>query len=354
MQNIKMISIEESDIWDDTVRSFKNHDIYYFSGYVKAFMLHGDGKPHLIYYNNGRLKGINVVMLRALWECNELCGVLKPRECYDIATPYGYGGFLLEGNTSDEEIRLLDNEYVRLCREKKIVSEFVRFHPVLENQKKLDQMYEIMDKGKTIGLALDSESLIWDNIESKKRNRIRKARTNGIQVYWGLSEKLMGYFIEMYNKTMDKDNADPYYYFKKEFYDSILNDCRYNSLMFYSVYQDKIVAMSIVLFVNKKMHCHLMTSLREYQDLEPVSLMVHEMAVWGCKNGMKTLHMGGGLGGGEDSLYRFKSSFNRNSNYTFYIGKKIFDQECYQRCMDIRTCNGQRELKTSFFPEYRG
>jgi len=39
----------------------------------------------------------------------------------------------------------------------------------------------------------------------------------------------------MYNETMDNDGASGYYYFKKDFYNSILEDLKYNSLIFYAV-----------------------------------------------------------------------------------------------------------------------
>lgn len=44
---IKIYSIEEAKKWDELVRTFANYDVYYLSGYVKAFQIHGDGEPQL-------------------------------------------------------------------------------------------------------------------------------------------------------------------------------------------------------------------------------------------------------------------------------------------------------------------
>ena len=57
-------TIEQSEEWDNAVRVFASYDVYYLSGYVKAFQIHGDGEPMLFYYTDENLKGINVVMKR--------------------------------------------------------------------------------------------------------------------------------------------------------------------------------------------------------------------------------------------------------------------------------------------------
>lgn len=40
---IKIYNVEDSILWDGIVRSFTEYDVYYLSGYVKAFQIHGMG-----------------------------------------------------------------------------------------------------------------------------------------------------------------------------------------------------------------------------------------------------------------------------------------------------------------------
>lgn len=49
-------------------KSFSNADVYYLSGYVKAFKIHGDGEPILYYYQDENIRAINVVMKRDIAE----------------------------------------------------------------------------------------------------------------------------------------------------------------------------------------------------------------------------------------------------------------------------------------------
>lgn len=345
---LEVISINDSDRWDDIVRSFKDHDVYYLSGYVKAFQIHGDGEPQLIYFEKENTRAINVVMKRDISLHKDFTNKINPGKYFDFSTPYGYGGFIIEG----EEVTSLDVEYSNYCVEHNIVSEFVRFHPILNNQKQVSNIYEIKMLSKTISIDLDSKSMIWENLTSKNRNMIRKALKSNVKIYWGRSPELIEKFIPMYNQTMDRDEATDYYYFDKAFYDSILDDLKYNSLFFYAEYNNQIISMAIILFSNSQMHYHLSASNRDFQSLGANNLLLYEVACWGSEHGFKSFHLGGGVGSKEDSLYKFKKAFNKNSNAIFSIGSKIFDKELYDKLIEIRGYEASL-LNSSYFPIYR-
>lgn len=40
---LKVFTLQQIEEWDRIVRSFENYDVYWQSGYVKAFEIHGDG-----------------------------------------------------------------------------------------------------------------------------------------------------------------------------------------------------------------------------------------------------------------------------------------------------------------------
>ena len=183
---------------------------------------------------------------------------------------------------------------------------------------------------------------------------IRKAEKNGIVIEHGQGMELFDQFIEIYNATMDKDHAEEYYYFKCPFYESIHNDLRNNYEMFYAKLEDKIIAMSIMIFANGRMNYHLSGSDIEYRNLAPSNLLLYKAALWGCEQGFKTFHLGGGIGSGEDNLYKFKAAFNKNSDYQFSIGKQIFDQAKYDELVRIRKESDPGFDETSsYFPVYR-
>ena len=344
---LKVYTLEKHEEWDKIVKSFKQHDVYYLSGYTKAFYLHGDGEPLLFYYEDQNIKAINVVMKRDISKDSHFANKIEPNKYYDFTTPYGYGGWLIEGEGSLDNLL---NEYKAWCKDNSIISEVIRFHPVLANQERVRDVYDIMDLGNTISIDLTNEEDIWNNFSCKNRNVIRKAIKNNVTISKGLNEELIDAFINVYNQTMNRDNADNYYYFKKEFYDSIQNDLKDNAEVYYAEYDNKIIAASIILKENERLSYHLSGSLREYGSLAATNLLLYEVAKWGAQNGYKSFHLGGGVGSKEDNLYSFKKAFYKGEGYQYSIGRMIFNNELYEKLVELR--NGE-ELRQNFFPLYR-
>lgn len=341
---IQLYSIDEAKQWDAIVESFLKYDVYYLSSYVKAFQIHGDGDPFLLFYGNEGVRAIYVYMKRK----TAIDGY------YDTVTPYGYGGVLFDGDVSEENKIAFWNAYVDLMEKEHIVDNFVRYHPVLANAIPMKTVSNVIDLGKTIAINLNSPDVIWENIISKNRNMIRKAEKNGIEICHGKDLKLFTDFKSIYNATMEKDRAEDYYFFGDAFYESIHRDLYDNYEMFYAVLNGEIIAMSIMLFANEQMHYHLSGSMIEYRNLAPSNLLLYKAALWGLEQGFKTFHLGGGVGSGEDNLYKFKAAFNRNSDFQFSIGKEIFDQEKYDELVALRASQDPEfDRESKFFPLYR-
>ena len=146
------------------------------------------------------------------------------------------------------------------------------------------------------------------------------------------------------------DGRDPV----EDFYKVIYDYLKGNFKVFYATLEDKIVAASLILYANKQVHYHLSGSLSKYRNLAPTNLLLYQVALWGQEHGFKTLHLGGGLGSGNDNLYKFKAAFNRNSGLQFSIGKHIFNQELYDKLVNLRLQKDPNfNVESKFFPLYR-
>jgi len=352
---IKIITFEQKDEWDKIVATFTRRDVYYYHGYVEAFMLHGDGNPILIYYQSQSLRGIYVAMKRDLsllpWTINRF----KPGKWYDLTTPYGYGGWIFEGDTSDQNMHLFYEEYKYYMLKHNCVSNFVRYSPVLKNSGAMRQLSRVIDLGKTIAIDLSSKEVIWANIKSKNRNMIRKALKNGVEIEHSKpTPQLMATFKDIYDETMRYDRAVDYYFFKTSFYKSIIDSLSDNTEVFYATKDDRIIAISIILHGNGVMHYHLSGTVSNYRQYAPTNLLLYEAALWGCQKGYRLFHLGGGVGSGEDNLYKFKAAFNRNSDFQFSIGQEVFNPGVYEQLVDWRKDEDtQFNSDSSFFPVYR-
>ena len=343
---LHIYTLEQNTQWDSIVSSFSQYDVYWLSGYVKAFKIHGDGEPLLFFYEGEKTKAINVVMKRDIALDKYFTGKIREETYFDFATPYGYGGWLIEGEHKEGLFR----EYEQWCQDHGIVSEFVRFHPTIKNHLTVENYYDIIALGNTVALDLSSPEIIWANLTSKNRNVIRKAQKNGVEIFHDRQLDSFNVFHGIYNGTMDKDHADIYYYFDSAFYQSIREDLAEHAQVFYAALGDKVIASAIIIMADGKLNYHLSGSIKEYANLAPSNLLLYAAAVWGSENGYKTFHLGGGVGSGEDGLFKFKKSFYRKDDLPrFHIGRKIMDTTKYNELADMR-----KEMNSDgFFPRYR-
>lgn len=215
---LSVYTLDEVERWDAIVRSFPDYDVYWLSSYVSTFQVHGDGEPILLLYDDGSTRGVNVVMKRDIAKATPFRNYIAEDNYFDIATPYGYGGWLIEG----KNVESLFLTYFDWLNENNIVSEFVRFHPMNKNHEACQSFYEIDQLGEVVCMDLSSPDVIWNNLTRENRNRIRKAIKNGVRVYNGNSSEIYEQFRRIYNATMDRKKADYYYFFDRTFYQSVL------------------------------------------------------------------------------------------------------------------------------------
>ena len=351
MVKLRLLHLAEAEAWDELVTSFSPYDVYYLSGYVRGFQLHGDGEAELVYaeWPQGRL--LNVFFKRDISELAVFQGELPAATYFDTKTPYGYGGPLVEGVMIPEVL----DAYRAFCREQGLICEVALFHPQLRNWELVPGLYQLGQVRQTVAMATSSEEVIWQNLTSKNRNMIRKAQKNGLRTYWGRSPELITPFMDIYAETMDRDNARGYYYFDAAYYRSILDDLRHHALWFYTEQEGQIASIGIFLFADGHMHYHLSASTAAGRRLAATNLMLYDAAVWASHNHLVSLHLGGGrTAAADDSLLKFKQGFQRHDNLAFCVGTAIYDQEKYDFLTKKYEKLTGKQADKDFVPCYRG
>lgn len=357
----EVISSKEKERWNEKVRSFLHWDIYYLNEYAHSFEIHGDGEASLIYFEqieeNTDKAGCRlclVVMKKDISEDKKIAGILQEGVWYDLETPYGYGGFLMEGEFDVEARTSFENKMEEYARQNKIVSLFSRFYPVYRNDiphEKLrnSQVRYLKD---TIYMDTTVEEDIMVHMDSKNRNMVRKAIKNGVTICHDKGEHL-DEFIKIYEATMDHDHATDYYYFKRAYYEYLIEAMKDNIEFFYSVYEGKIIGASIFFYNDEYMHYHLSGMYTEYRSLAATNLLLYEAARWACEKGIRLLHLGGGVDA-EDSLFGFKKQFNKEGRLPFYVGRTIYDEAAYQELLKLRKqADASFNMENGFMIQYR-
>lgn len=330
---LSVINVDEREKWNSIVCSFQNNDIYYMNEYAVSFQLHGDGQPLLLYFENNEARMCYVVMQSDIADSPVFKDSLEKGVYFDWETPYGYGGPLYDKEISESDYELFSRELSEYAQSNGVVSQFIRFHPLLLNHENNSSMFETRYLRDTIYIDTSSEDLIMANMDSKNRNMVRKAMKNDVTIVRKPIEDY-GDFVPMYDETMKKDEADDYYTFHDDYFkfQSNLSD---HACIFYAMKDGSPIAGAIMYYNDQFMHYHLAGTHTEFRKFSPSNLLLYEAAVWASKRNIKKFHLGGGLAP-DDNLFGFKKQFNKSGRLPFVVGRTVFSEESYSKLLDIR------------------
>lgn len=271
---------------------------------------------------------------------------------FDISTPYGYGGPIIHHFTNKEKlIQSYILSFEKYAMENNIVSEFVRFHPLLNNGLDFKKTYNSIYDRKTVGTNLTYDDVIAMEFSKHKRKDIKKSLKNpDIRFEINESPSSLDDFINIYYSTMERDHADSYYFFEKEYFDNLLNNFKENIITCKVFFKDKLIAMGVYFRYGKFLHAHLSGSLSEFLEYSPAYILKYAMVIYGKEKGYKLIHYGGGTSTDpNNSLYKFKKDFGKNTEFDFYIAKKIWNESAYKNiCEKV-----DADVNSPFFPAYR-
>jgi len=288
-------------------------DAYYRRPYVEAAALLDKGRPFLLEHDGARFAGI---------ERDE------PR---DVVTPYGYGGPTADG---------FWDAYEEWARERGVVTTFVRFHPLYGNQR--GAPIHVDELAPTVAWRLDPDRDLLAGLHFKHRNKVTKAENAGATV---TQHDGLGEFVPLYEDTMRRVNAADFYFFEPAYWGRLgeLPLVRFDAEI-----DGEVVASALCLATPPWLHYHLSGTTDAGRTTGSSTLVLLEAARWAQANGYERFHLGGGLGGKEDSLHHFKARFDPEGLVPAAVGKAIHDEDAYRRLS-----GGSEVAFEGFFPAYR-
>lgn len=349
--SIKIYTTAQSNDFMGIVKQF-NADIYYYPMYLLAFESINDGKGFLFFFDEGGMQAINVFMKRDISSVNSLKNKIPENRYFDITTPYGYGGFLLKGNVTDENIILLQKRFSEWCIKENIINEFVRFHLFHCNEFKNNFYGEVKYISENIVVNIDiDKNTLWNDFEHKVRKNVKKAIKNKLTVYTDYDAKYIDSFYNIYINTMERNHASNFYFFEKDFFTKIHNTLPENSIFFHVFKEQKIISTELVLFSNEYAYSFLGGTLSEFYDYRPNDLLKYEIINWCVDNKIKKFILGGGYSP-NDGIYIYKKSFSPHGDVPFYIGKQIYNKKIYEELLQLSGVKSNN-LENDYFPLYR-
>jgi hypothetical protein len=101
---------------------------------------------------------------------------------------------------------------------------------------------------------------------------------------------------------------------------------------------------------------HLGGTRKKFLAYSPDRLVVDAERRWAADQGLRVLHLGGGVGGREDSLFRFKAGFSnrrhRFATWRWVLRPDVYSMLCQQNDQG-KSRHGKRASAPHYFPAYR-
>lgn len=331
----------DDNMWDNIISqlSIEKQDIY-FSAFYHHLYEDKDALAELFYFKENEKIAVYPYIKHSIVNTH------FQNVIYDIESVYGYSGPV--ANTDDIEfLSRFDEIFCSFCKDNNIVAEFIRYNPLIKNENVFSSCVPIHNR-LTIEIDLSPEiDDIWMNqISTRNRNVIRRCYKNGLLVE--LSDDYDS-FRSIYYETMNKVNAESFYYFNDSYFNSISESDDYK--LFVVKKDDVIIAAAIFMGYGYNFHYHLAGSRKEYLNLFPNNILIWEAIKFAKNKGFKRLHLGGGLTDSEeDNLFRFKAKFS-NNRLDFFIGKRVHDNDKYDFLINEWETNNKTKAK--MFLQYR-
>lgn len=313
-------------------------DIYFEEGYGSLYNRQENGKYQIFIYEdeNGRIE--HSFILRKI-EGTEYC---------DLITPYGYGGPLIIKLIGNKNLLLerFHFSFMKYVKDNNVISEFIRFHPLLQNADDFKKIYPIeFVRNTCVTELIGNQENVRDYVTKKCYKRIKHCIKIGMDFEIETEPDSIDDFIDIYYSTMKRNEADEYYYFDKQYFETMLKKLRKYIITVKIKYENKTIAMGLYFLYGDTIHIHLSGTLSEYIKLSPAYMLRYAIIKWGIQHEYRFIHHGGGRSNSlEDGLYVFKKQFS-NKEEPFYIAKKIWNEEVYHEMSN--------QKDTDFFPAYR-
>lgn len=324
----KVLGISEEKEWDKMLKRFcgNQHDIYFTPSYYSLYQNYGDGEAQCFVFE----KDGNLALYPFLKNPITTLGYQLDKEYYDIQGAYGYNG-LIASIYDARFIAAFWKEFDAYCQENNIIAEFMRFHPLLNNQRLASPQMKTFYSRHTVALDLTDDDIWMHQISSKNRNMIRKAEKEGVTIVESDDYET---FRKLYDGTMTDLHAEDFYFFPPSYYDEYKQTFKDNSLLCLAMLGGKVIAGSMFMFSDDYAHYHLSARDREYSRYAANNLILWYGIQKAKERGCKWFHFGGGTTGeDDDSLLKFKKEFSKTF-CEFWIGKRVHNQKVYDQIVE--------------------
>lgn len=332
-------------------------DVYFSPGYGAAVETSDGGRWEVAVGAAGRI--LSPYLLRPV-----PASLTGGEELWDAVSPYGYAGTYVAPSVIDEDLRRFRADLRSAQAARGVVAEFQRLGSLVPGAEALlrcDADADGQRHNDTVEVDLsDGYDAFWTGAKGRHRTSVRKARRSGLR--WeecpASSTELLegGAFRNLYDSTMERVQAKPYYFFEDAYYERLL-DALGDDLRLARVFDQDGQTSAAALFMRwgERLHYHLAGSRPDAARAGANNLLIDSMIGWATEAGLRRLHLGGGLTA-DDALFRFKTQFG-GERLPFHLLRTVLDPQRVATLTERRALETDRSpddlRRSGFFPPYR-
>ncbi|GAA2725092.1 GNAT family N-acetyltransferase [Cellulomonas aerilata] len=326
------------------VLSACDHDVYHLPGYVAA-AAGPEGRAVAFLYEEPGGRLLQPLVLRPV-PGTGLC---------DAASPYGYSGPVSDVPVADLAFwERASRALVAEAAAARLVSCFVRLHPLLPAPTEaLAAVGRVVHHGSTVSLDLRlSEDEGWSRLRKDHRKDIaRFVRSGGSVVFdaWHLLDE----WVDAYHESMRRLGAADSYFFTREHFAQLRSELPEQTHLAVALdREDRLMAGSFF-FEHRGLVSHYVVATRTERFAEHPSKAVYDaIRRWGTARGHRSQHLGGGVGAGEDGVFRFKAGFS-DRRHPFSTWRVVPDPAAYRELAAAGGAGPEADDLSGWFPAYR-
>ena len=345
-----ILAVENKEEWAKNLALCESWDVYHTADYAMLETTPGQ-TAYLFFHSDGDKHGALPFIVRQLKEipwCNE--------DGFDAISAYGYPGPIC--NSAARQSPEFLREFSSCLRDAliglNVASLFVRLHPILSEPTMLGDAVEFVGPTVFLDLTLPEDE---QRRQTRKthRNELRRLQRAGVSIVEDRDFLRLEEFIGLYDSRMHALGAANSYFFSKDYYAGLCSLPNDAVKLVHAVEGDDIVASAFFLISPDGIQYHLSATRSDYVRFSPARIVIEHMRDWGIRNSRKWIHLGGGVGSREDSLFFFKSGFSK-LRAEFHVAKIVPDASKYERLCMERERVAPRSSDTAdseFFPAYR-
>lgn len=279
----------------------------------------------------------------------------------DATSVYGYPGPLRTSRDGGAGPVEIDDSwrtdfvawFIGQMRERRVLTAFIRTNPLLDASDLFTSMPFVFGPP-TPTVAIDLTTPREDRLRqssSHHRRALRKSLSNNLTFLPDRSDSAIAGFTSCYLQTMGKHQAGQAYLLDEARVAELLDGLGEHLELWVARKPDGVVASAgLFLRTNRIIQYHLGGTRSEDYALGAARPLFEAVADSGHERGDRWLHLGGGVGGDDDSLLRFKAGFGPH-RFEYRTIRAVFDEEAY--ALAVRAVDPAGDMGNGFFPAYR-